>query len=186
MALFQVYFFSFKKHSNRFLLIVLTLCSYRLYVDVYVLLCTLSQRSLPYHVTGVESNDELFGGTLDYNLESRNLIRDCVCEINRQLTALSGVVQTQCCILFLSHFIEHTQVTRTLCSVLTGIMDLIPVSVAKIEKSQQVSLQRILKKMKVEVDCLCTQERERDDSVSNEENAYVQQLLDCISVRSSC
>jgi hypothetical protein len=60
----------------------------KLYVELLGLLCTYAQRKFPYAIPQVESNDELYGGSMDYMAELKQSIDTCVMEIMRQLTAL--------------------------------------------------------------------------------------------------
>lgn len=62
----------------------------RVYIDMLALLCTYSQRTFPYHVALVESNDSLYGGAPGYMFELRQATRSCLQEILRQLTLLGG------------------------------------------------------------------------------------------------
>ena len=41
----------------------------RVYISMLPLLATYAQRRFPYHVLGVESNDELYGGAPGYTRE---------------------------------------------------------------------------------------------------------------------
>jgi hypothetical protein len=60
----------------------------RLYVSLLSLLCAYSQRKLPYSVDGVESNDLLYGGNVEYTKELRGHINTIVDEIMGQLTEI--------------------------------------------------------------------------------------------------
>ena len=100
--------------------------SYRLYIDVYVLLCTLYQPTLPYHTTGVDSNDELFGGTEEYKNETKKLLSFCAKEIKKQLVVLKGDVQCPCAFFFISELTNRILITSSVCTFISEILDLIP------------------------------------------------------------
>lgn len=58
----------------------------RLYVDILALICTYAQRRFPYHIVGVESNDDLYGGAPGYLRELGETLNACMEEILKQLT----------------------------------------------------------------------------------------------------
>jgi hypothetical protein len=60
----------------------------RVYCNMLLLLCTFRQKSLPYHIHGVQSNDELYGGAPGYLRELEEMISACVAEILLQLTSM--------------------------------------------------------------------------------------------------
>jgi len=60
----------------------------KLYVVLLSLLCSYSQRKLPYSVAGVEANDLLYGGNAEYTKELRGHINTIVDEIMGQLTEI--------------------------------------------------------------------------------------------------
>jgi uncharacterized membrane protein YgcG len=59
----------------------------KIYYDIVSLLCTLSQRSFPYRIQFIESNDKLYGGTVEYLQELNDLLMTVIQEI---LKLLSG------------------------------------------------------------------------------------------------
>ena len=60
----------------------------KVYIDMLALLCTFAQRSFPYKVAHVESNDRLYGGTPGYMEELGESIVTVVQVILKQLSAL--------------------------------------------------------------------------------------------------
>lgn len=61
----------------------------RIYTNMLALLCTFAQKKFPYHINGVESNDDLYGGAATYMSELNESINVCVSEIFKQLTAFN-------------------------------------------------------------------------------------------------
>ncbi len=60
----------------------------KVYTNMLALLCTFGQKKFPYHIHGVESNDDLYGGGASYMLELNENINVCIAEIFKQLTSL--------------------------------------------------------------------------------------------------
>ncbi len=60
----------------------------RIYINMLLLLCSMSQKRLPYHIHGVQSNDELYGGAKGYMVELEEMIAGCIAEILKQMTSL--------------------------------------------------------------------------------------------------
>jgi len=60
----------------------------KVYIDMLALLCTFAQRSFPYKIPYVESNDKLYGGTADYMAELGETITLVMQEIVKQLSQL--------------------------------------------------------------------------------------------------
>ena len=60
----------------------------RVYINMLALLCTFAQRKFPYHIAGVQSNDELYGGASSYMAELAEQTNACLAEVLKQLTAL--------------------------------------------------------------------------------------------------
>jgi hypothetical protein len=58
----------------------------RVYYDMVALLCTLAQRSFPYRIHFIESNDKLYGGTVEYLQELNDLLVVIIQEILKQLS----------------------------------------------------------------------------------------------------
>jgi hypothetical protein len=59
----------------------------RVYCNMIALLCTYAQKKLPYHVLGVESNDDLYGGGKNYTVELKQHMNSCMEELLRLLAA---------------------------------------------------------------------------------------------------
>jgi hypothetical protein len=88
----------------------------RLYIDVYVLLSTYSQKTFPYHVVGVDSNDVLFGGSIEYRNQVQDLLSSCVVQLREQLNALEGKPsQSRCALTLLSEMTGRLIVTVPIC-----------------------------------------------------------------------
>lgn len=60
----------------------------KVYTNMLALLCTFAQKKFPYHIQGVQSNDELYGGAETYMTELSEHINVCVGEVLKQLTAM--------------------------------------------------------------------------------------------------
>ena len=140
---------------------------------MFVLLCTLSQRSLPYHIAGVNSNDELFGGSEEYNEEIKNLLNNCLKEIKQQLSSLNGNVQCPCALLFLSQLIGRIILTPSVCSFIIEIFDEIPI---KVVRGNQQFLRKMLIGLEVEVQ----NAKSRHFHLSDSTSTSIQMLSDLI------
>ena len=115
---------------------------------MFVLLCTLCQSSLPYHTAGVDSNDELYGGSEEYNEELKILILICSKEIKQQLLDLKGNVQCPCALLFISQLIERIVMTPSVCSFILEIFNQFPI---KVVRGNEQFMRKTLKQLEVEV-----------------------------------
>lgn len=60
----------------------------RVYIDILALLCTYSQKTFPYHIAHVESNDVLYVGSEAYLQELNENIVSCIEEILKHVTAM--------------------------------------------------------------------------------------------------
>lgn len=60
----------------------------RIYINMLLLLCSMSQKRLPYHIQGIQSNDELYGGAKGYMAELEEMIAACIAEILKQMTTI--------------------------------------------------------------------------------------------------
>jgi hypothetical protein len=87
-----------------------------LFIDVYVLLSTYSQKTFPYHVVGVDSNDVLFGGSIEYRNQVQDLLSSCVMQLREQLNALEGrPSQSRCALTLLSEMTGRLIITEPIC-----------------------------------------------------------------------
>lgn len=66
----------------------------RVYIDILGLLCTYSQRTFPYHIAHVESNDVLYVGSQAYLQELNENIVGCIEEILKQINAMGERTET--------------------------------------------------------------------------------------------
>lgn len=60
----------------------------KIYINMLSLLCSLGQTKLPYHIDGVDSNDELYGCSKSYLSELSEIISSCIAEVLRQLATI--------------------------------------------------------------------------------------------------
>lgn len=65
----------------------------RVYCSIIALLCTYSQKRLPYHINGVQSNDELYGNGKSYMTELAQHMNVCIEEILRLLASFNECSQ---------------------------------------------------------------------------------------------
>jgi hypothetical protein len=54
----------------------------------------MSQKRLPYHIQGIQSNDELYGGARGYMEELEEMISGCIAEILKQMTQVAEASST--------------------------------------------------------------------------------------------
>lgn len=127
---------------------------------MYVLLCTLSQNSLPYHVGGVDSNDTLYGGTAAYVLEVQGLLAQCVEEIHAQLEALEGrPSQSICALILLSHMVARHALTQPVCFLYCTLLEYISANRAALQGHR-----RLLRDTLRKLDSRVTEQREKQCS----------------------
>ena len=103
---------------------------------------------MPYHTAGVDSNDELYGGSEKYNEELQILIHICSREIKQQLFDLKGNVQCPCALLFISQLIERIILTPSVCSFILEIFNQFSI---KIVRGNEQFMRKTLKQLEVEV-----------------------------------
>jgi len=60
----------------------------RVYCAMLALMCTYAQRTFPYHIGGVQSNDELYGGAGEYMAELGENINSCIADVLKHMTGL--------------------------------------------------------------------------------------------------
>lgn len=82
-----------------------------------MLLCVLSQKSLPYHIRGLDSNDALFSGSAEYVLELHGLLDFCMRDLIVQLESCENKsVQNRCALSVLDHVVSRLQLTAPVCA----------------------------------------------------------------------
>lgn len=104
----------------------------KIYINILNLLTTLAQRKFPYHIYGVESNNELYGGAEAYLTELNDFINICITEILKLLTQLgerqevsSKLNQVKITIIFINEISNGLELTKTTAEFLFKLIELV-------------------------------------------------------------
>jgi hypothetical protein len=89
----------------------------KVYIDMLALLCTFAQRTFPYKVAFVESNDRLYGGTPGYMEELGETIVTVVQAILKQLSALGERSEAVA-------KVNQARMVMDLCGTISGAMEI--------------------------------------------------------------
>ena len=104
----------------------------QVYIDMLSLLCTFAQRTFPYKIPLVESNDRLYGGTPDYLEELHTCINQVVQEILKLLSelgerseSLAKITQAKLVLDLVSTIVHRMELTKTVATFLAKLLDLV-------------------------------------------------------------
>jgi hypothetical protein len=129
----------------------------RVLINCFVLLCTFAQKRFPYHLTGVQSNDELYGGAPGYMADLQDMFAVCIAEILKQLSVLgertevsAKSAQARCALDFTNHLVANMELKQDIVELLYYLVDLANRNKASFTKAEAAY-------MKSTVDFVCKQ-----------------------------
>ena len=88
-----------------------------------MLLCVFSQKTLPYRVRGLDSNDALFSGSAEYVLELQGLLDVCVGDLKAQWEGLENrSVKCRCALILLDRVVSRLHLTAQVCEMCVTLL----------------------------------------------------------------
>ena len=104
----------------------------RAFIEILALLSTYGQNKFPYHLTHVESNDELYGSSAGYLTELGEVTSQCVDEIIKLLTLLTSerndgttkAVQTRLIVELIVMLVANMEVTADTANYASKLLEL--------------------------------------------------------------
>lgn len=128
---------------------------YRLHYDILSLLCTLQQRSLPYHISFIESNDRLYSCNNDYNSELNQLIQNMIENIikflsqyNEKTDPISKITQVKLILEFVDLLTGRMTITNQIEMFIIKLLELTQRNKNVLSKSDLKYYASVLKSMK--------------------------------------